>query len=293
MSGPNPHRCPCLLLFICFNSDSLSAGRSSPSLPPQANMSINSVPADILLDIADHLTSPAEVLHLYLTVCTYSIIHMAVTHSKISRCLCSRRRSQTRSPQLSIRSLRSAVQPNASIHSTCSSPDPTAHDTSVLSASAQTSQVADGHPSGVVARCRADTWCLLRCGVRRRTWRSCVRLRGTERSCPHTTTCGSRSVSRACVPLWFTPSFAEIEICSCPRLKYISTSLGSILPPPNSHVRQSPYLSQSTHTNLLRQLFDFSDLYGFSLTFKTGFYWQNDGVFRGSTAPQSHPSSRI
>lgn len=29
------------------------------------------------------------------------------------------------------------------------------------------------------------------------------------------------------------------------------------------------------------QLFDFSDLFGFSLTFKSGFYWQNDGVFRG------------
>jgi hypothetical protein len=54
---------------------------------------------------------------------------------------------------------------------------------------------------------------------------------------------------------------------SCPRLKFISTSLGSILPPPNSH------------------LFDFSDLYGFSLTFKTGFYWQNDGVFRDEPVP--------
>ena len=56
------------------------AGRISLPLSfPSSIMSINSVPADILLDIADHLTRPAEVLHLYLTVCTYSIIsHVAV-----------------------------------------------------------------------------------------------------------------------------------------------------------------------------------------------------------------------
>ncbi|KAI0266985.1 hypothetical protein BC834DRAFT_923671 [Gloeopeniophorella convolvens] len=53
----------------------------------------------------------------------------------------------------------------------------------------------------------------------------------------------------------------------CPRLKVIATTLGSILPPPNSH------------------LFDFSDLQGFSLTFKSGFYWQNDGVSRDEAVP--------
>jgi hypothetical protein len=56
----------------------------------------------------------------------------------------------------------------------------------------------------------------------------------------------------------------------CPRLKFIATTLGSILPSPNSH------------------LFDFSDLHGFSLTFKTGFYWQNDGVSRDEPIPGYH-----
>jgi hypothetical protein len=61
-------------------------------------------------------------------------------------------------------------------------------------------------------------------------------LRGTERSCPRTTTCGSHFVSRAWRgPLWCDALVAEQ--LSCPRLKFISTSLGSILPPPNSHVR--------------------------------------------------------
>ena len=31
-------------------------------------MSMNTVPADILLEIADYLSPPSEVLHLYLTV---------------------------------------------------------------------------------------------------------------------------------------------------------------------------------------------------------------------------------
>lgn len=42
------------------------------------------------------------------------------------------------------------------------------------------------------------------------------------------------------------------------------------------------YLPHEVRTLIPPQLFDFIDLYGFSLTFKTGFYWQNDGVFRGS-----------
>ena len=31
-------------------------------------MPMNAIPADILLEIADHLSCPSEVLHLYLTV---------------------------------------------------------------------------------------------------------------------------------------------------------------------------------------------------------------------------------
>jgi len=38
------------------------------------------------------------------------------------------------------------------------------------------------------------------------------------------------------------------------------------------------------------QLFDFSALHGFSLTFKLGFYWQSDAVSRGTyAATRSHP----
>ncbi|KAI0249588.1 hypothetical protein BJV78DRAFT_1225966, partial [Lactifluus subvellereus] len=50
----------------------------------------------------------------------------------------------------------------------------------------------------------------------------------------------------------------------CPHLKFISSTLGSILPSSNRH------------------LFDFSDLHEFSLTFKSGFYWQNDDVSRST-----------
>ena len=32
------------------------------------DMPMNAIPADILLEIADHLSCPSEVLHLYLTV---------------------------------------------------------------------------------------------------------------------------------------------------------------------------------------------------------------------------------
>ena len=32
------------------------------------NMSMNIVPADVLLEIADYLSCPSEILHLYLTV---------------------------------------------------------------------------------------------------------------------------------------------------------------------------------------------------------------------------------
>ena len=36
--------------------------------PFDDNMSMNIVPADVLLEIADYLSRPSEILHLYLTV---------------------------------------------------------------------------------------------------------------------------------------------------------------------------------------------------------------------------------
>ena len=43
----------------------------------------------------------------------------------------------------------------------------------------------------------------------------------------------------SCVGVHVVDALVELKsfFYSCPRLKFISTSLGSILPPPNSHVR--------------------------------------------------------
>ncbi|KAI0058697.1 hypothetical protein BV25DRAFT_1890725 [Artomyces pyxidatus] len=56
----------------------------------------------------------------------------------------------------------------------------------------------------------------------------------------------------------------------CPSLRFIGSTLGSILPSPNSH------------------LFDFSNLHGFSLVFKSGFYWQYEGLTREEAVPGYH-----
>ncbi|TFY50188.1 hypothetical protein EVG20_g11667 [Dentipellis fragilis] len=64
--------------------------------------------------------------------------------------------------------------------------------------------------------------------------------------------------------MWFA-----LRIC-CTRLKYIGTAFGSVLPSPKSH------------------LFDFSDLHGFTLTFKKGFYWHHVGFTRNEPIPGYH-----
>ncbi|KAI9437466.1 hypothetical protein H4582DRAFT_2111766 [Lactarius indigo] len=174
-------------------------------------MSISTVPADILLEIADHLARPAEVLHLYLT------------SSKIADAL-----------------------------------TPALYSSIILRGPAQCTHTLD------MLNARPD---------RARH----VRSLGL---CPDSSTGRASKWGRSALPVGYLVSSAVRQaarnfedpmiytlLISCPRLKFISTSLGSILPPPNSH------------------LFDFSDLYGFSLTFKTGFYWQNDGVSRDEPVP--------
>ena len=58
---------------------------------------------------------------------------------------------------------------------------------------------------------------------------------------------------------------------------------------------KQPRTCDASHASIMQliragQLFDFSDLHGFSLTFKLGFYWQSDGVSRGTyAATRSHP----
>lgn len=61
--------------------------------------------------------------------------------------------------------------------------------------------------------------------------------------------------------MWFA-----LRVC-CPQLRYITTSLGAILPNLNSH------------------LFDFADLKGFSLVLKTGFYENHNELFLDEDHP--------
>ncbi|KAH8993354.1 hypothetical protein EDB92DRAFT_1934503 [Lactarius akahatsu] len=188
-------------------------------------MSINTVPADILLEIADHLARPAEVLHLYLT------------SSKIANAL---------TPALySCIILRGSAQCIHTLNMLNARPDRARHvrslglcpDSSGRASKWGRSALPVGYLVSSAVRQAARNFEVLR------------------------TFAWDGEELPPCDDMWFA-----LRIF-CPRLKFISTSLGSILPPPNSH------------------LFDFSDLYGFSLTFKTGFYWQNDGISRDEPVP--------
>ena len=139
------------------------------------------------------------------------------------------------------------AQPNASIPSTCSTPDPIAPDMSARLAfvripSPQEGQLAPPpRPGGAVVLFRMRMPCHLLCWAWRGTLKSCNVLCGTARSYPRMMTCGSPC--GYCASL--TPSLSpykissSLSLLSCPRLKFISTTLGSILPSPNSHVRVS------------------------------------------------------
>lgn len=141
-----------------------------------------------------------------------------------------------RSLQPSIRVSSCVALRNACARSICSTLDLSVHDTSVHSASARTHLAAGHRRGGAVGHCPMRMRCRPLCAARRNISRSCVALPGTARSCPRMTTCGSRCASCA-------SSLPSIRIhvgffsFSCPRLKFISTTLGSILPSPNSHVR--------------------------------------------------------
>ncbi len=75
VSGPlYPRRCPCRYQLQFQVSQRWSHFATLPIPSVSDDMSINTVPADVLLEIADHLARPAEVLHLYLSVCNYSVI---------------------------------------------------------------------------------------------------------------------------------------------------------------------------------------------------------------------------
>jgi len=163
-----------------------------------------------------------------------------------------------RSPRHSIPASSCAAQPNASTLSTCSAPDPSARDTSARLASVPIRGSLEGgaghsrrrrrrrrrlrRRGGVVVLCRMRMPCRLLCWAWRGTLRFCDVLCGMGRSCRLMMICGSPceycafSLSLS-LPLSLPHSFCVWF--SCPRLKFISTTLGSILPSPNSHVRVS------------------------------------------------------
>jgi len=175
-----------------------------------------------------------------------------------------------RSPRRSTRALSCAVQRSALVRSTCSTHAPRARATFACSASLRTTRLCthprprvrepdDGCPPDGAAACyRTGMWCRRLCGARRVTSRSCACLCGMARSCRRTMTCGSHCVFRACM-FWSKADYSSSSLCfsftyccccccycfSCPHLKCISTTLGSILPSPNSHVRM-PFSSSTT-----------------------------------------------
>lgn len=137
------------------------------------------------------------------------------------------------------------AQPNVSTPSTCSTPDRIALDTSARLASVPIRSPQEGglapppRPGGAVVLCRTRMPCHLLCWAWRGTLKSCNVLCGMARSCRRMMTCGSPCGSCASLAPSLSPyNFSSsLSLLSCPRLKFISTTLGSILPSPNSHVR--------------------------------------------------------
>ncbi|KAI0249590.1 hypothetical protein BJV78DRAFT_1276096 [Lactifluus subvellereus] len=189
-------------------------------------MSLNTVPADILLEIADYLSCPAEVLHLYLTS---SRIADALTPALYSRIV-----------------LRGPAQCMRTLDMLHARPERARHVRSL--------GVSLDSPASKWGRSALPDAYAVSSAVRRATKHlevlRCFAWDGEELP-PYD-------------DMWFA-----LRIF-CPHLKFISTTLGSILPSSNSH------------------LFDFNDLHGFSLTFKSGFYWQNDDVSRDEPVPGYH-----
>ena len=171
-------------------------------------MSLNTVPADILLEIADYLSCPSEVFNLYLTVRPFYSIHTG-NPLKYKKNPYRPQESQMRSPRRSTRALSCAARRSALIRSTCSTHTPRARATFACSVSPRTTRLCthprprvreldDGcRPDGAAACYRTGMWCRRLCGARRVTSRSCARLCGMARSCRRMMTCGSHCVFRA------------------------------------------------------------------------------------------------
>jgi hypothetical protein len=144
--------------------------------------------------------------------------------------------SPMRSPQPSIHASSCGAPSNACARSLCSTLDPSVHDTFARSVSVQT-HPAGGHRGGVAAHCQMGLWYRLQCVAQRSISRFCAALRGTARSYLRMTTCGSHYACCASSIYYKQIRVEVINFCfSCPHLKFISTTLGSILPSTNSHV---------------------------------------------------------
>ena len=195
-------------------------------------MSINAIPAEILLEIAGHLAHLAEVLHLYLTVCNHYIItrpHLLNVFSPLVIENCGRPRPS--SVRAHHTPWSSPMRPHArhALRSTrprAARPLSRAQPRLFGWAGVQVgSQCASRRIPGV--RCGAA------CGEESRGLAHlCVGWRGVTPLRRHVV----RAPYLVC-PIRFSSPRRNSRYFSCPRLKSISTSLGSILPPPNSHVR--------------------------------------------------------
>ena len=77
----------------------------------------------------------------------------------------------------------------------------------------------------------------------------------------------------------------------CPQLRYVSTSIGAVIPNLNSHVCTELIPAQSLLMPI--KLFDFQNLSGFSLTLKHGFYENIDLFLEGKRSRPIHCSYTI
>ncbi|KAI0286357.1 hypothetical protein BC826DRAFT_972643 [Russula brevipes] len=208
------------------------------------DMSMNTAPADVLLEIADHLSCPSEVLHLYLTS---SRIADALTPALYSRIV-------LRGPAQCVRTLDMLyARPSRARH------------VRSLSVSPDSPGVARGRASRWGRSALPDGYAVS--SAVRRVARHLEVLRHFAWDGEELPPYDDMWFALRILGGWF---FIFFILRSCPRLKSISTTLGSILPSSNSH------------------LFDFGDLHEFSLTFKSGFYWQNDGISRDEPVPGYH-----
>lgn len=208
---------------------------------------MNTVPADVLLEIADYLSCPSEVLHLYLTVRANDYTKDTVKPSRLIRCPQSSRIADALTPALYSRVvLRGPAQcihtldmlyarPERARHvrslSVCPDSLLAGRGTGALSSSSSASKwgrsaLPDAYAVSSAVLSVARHLEVLRCFV----WDG-------EELPPYDDMWFALRI--LCVVAVLSSIFFIIffVLFSCPHLKFISTTLGSILPSPISNVR--------------------------------------------------------